>query len=164
MKPLDFDKSTIFESERLAFRGITIEDAENLIRWRSREDVYLYAFNPRPVTHCEHLAWFAKYMKNEQAYRAIITEKITNKDIGMVGGEFEDGAFVISYHIGEPEHRGKGYAGEAIQSLIAFVRKASVTIVYAYVHEDNEASISCLRKIGFMSTKKNSIMAMYKYI
>lgn len=145
-----FEKFATYESERLNLRGITIGDADNLVRWRSHEDVYRYALDPRPITHTEHATWFSKYMKNEQSYRAIITEKITGKDIGMIGGECEGEVFVISTNIGEPEFRGMGYASEATSILISLLKKKNVSKIRANIHKDNAATISYLCKSGFI--------------
>ena len=159
-----FCKSAAFESERLLFRGITESDEDNLIRWRSREDVYRHTPNPQPITIGEHKAWFSKYMKNEHAYRAIIIEKSSNESIGMVGGEYENDAFVISYYIGEPSYRGKGLASEAISALIAFISATNnITMFHAYVQEDNLASISCLSKVGFSLVSVTDKTNLYTY-
>ena len=160
-----FEKNSVFESERLLFRGIRAEDAENLVRWRSREDVYRYSNVPEPITLPEHLLWFEKYLTRSQEIRAIIAYKAKNKDIGMVGGVIEDGVFVISYYIGEPEYRGKGLAGEAIGALIEFVlSQTEITAVHAYVLKDNAASISCLSKIGFKLLRRGEATDLYECI
>ena len=163
MSPHCLNKNATFESGRLYFRGITAGDTHNLVRWRSREDVYIHTPNPRPITHAEHTAWFARYMANKSSYRAIITEKNTGKDIGMVGGECEGEAFVISYYIGEPEHRGMGFAGEAIKALIEFIQPTAATI-HAHVQHGNAASISCLTRIGFVRIVSTEKSAVYKYV
>ena len=101
-------------SERLLFRGIRKDDAENLTRWRSRKDVYHYSSNPKPISVSEHILWFEQYSTRLNEIRVIVIEQKTGKDIGMVGGLLESDVFEISYYIGEPEYRGKGFAGEAI--------------------------------------------------
>jgi len=160
----NFDKNAVFESERLNFRGISANDAKNLVRWRSREDVYQHTPNPRPITLQEHNAWFIKYMENNQSYRAIFTDKETGIDIGMVGGENENGAFVISYYIGEPESRGKGFASEAIRALVKFIQDTTnILTLHAYVQEDNKASIACLTKVGFFQISTSEGTNLYAY-
>lgn len=157
-------KDAKFESKRLILRGIVASDAENLVRWRSREDVYRNSFNPRPITHTEHDLWFARYMENKQAYRAIIAEKASGNVMGIVGGEYENGVFVISYYIGEPMYRGNGFASEAIQALIEFLNiNYKVEVFHAYVNEGNSKSISVLIRLGFFQISVKEGTTLYEY-
>ena len=162
---LKFNKSDEFESERLTLRGISERDADNLIKWRSRYDVYKYALNPKPITKDEHTAWYTRYATNDYGFRAIITEKISGADIGMVGGEYENNAFVISYHIGEPEYRRRGFAREAICALTGFINAAyGITTFHAYVQEENTPSVTCLEKAEFCLKSRNNGVILYEYI
>ena len=157
-------KNGRFESERLLFRGIGADDADNLVRWRSREDVYRYSRSPAPVTPGEHASWFLSYASRINEIRFVITAKTTGKDIGMVGGVYEDGVFAISYYVGEPEYRGRGLAGEAILAMIDCLRAGLPTAkVCAYVHEDNKNSIACINKIGFTLIKGETLEKLGKY-
>ena len=159
-----FDKNCKFASERLLYRGIKEDDAEKLVRWRSREDVYRYFDNPSPISLSEHLSWFRQYMQQDNELRTIIAEKKVGKEIGMVGGLLKGSAFVISYYIGEPEFRGKGYAGESIEELIRFVQNVmSVRLYQAHVHKDNTTSISCLSRIGFSLLMRTESSCIYEY-
>ena len=164
MQPLSFSKDLVFESERLSFRGISSDDTENLVRWRSRKDVYEYSNNPKPITVSEHLLWLSGYMARSNEFRAIITDKVTGKDIGMLGGIYKNGAFVTSYYIGELEYRGKGLAVEAIQALIVFLNMIKITKIQAYTHVNNIASISCLIKIGFRLVSCDGLTRLYEYV
>ena len=157
-------KDVVFESERLLFRGIASADADMLIKWRSQEDVYKYTPNPKPITRTEHEAWFVNYMKNEKALRTIFSNKTSKNDIGMVGGELEDKAFVLSYYVGEPEYRGKGYASEAIKKLMDFLRGISYASIFrANVHKYNEPSIFCLKKIGFSEINEENCNIVFEH-
>ena len=163
MLPPEFCKTAVFESSRLKYMGIEQNDAENLVRWRSGFDVYRFAGNPRPVSMEEHENWFAKYCTRLNEFRAIITHKVTNVDIGSIGGVFEGDVFELSYYIGEPEYRRQGFAGEAIEAMMIYVLNAEGMRKFrAYVHKDNTASAACVVKLGFKSTRVNGAMHVYE--
>ena len=164
MPPPEFCKTAVFESSRLMYRGISHNDAENLVRWRSSEDVYKYAKNPSPISMQEHENWFAEYCARPHEIRAIITHKKTNDDIGTVGGIIEGETFELSYYIGEHEYRGQGLASEAIEAMIRYVlHSAGISKFRAYVHKDNTASAACVTKLGFSCMHAEDKMNVYEF-
>ena len=166
MKSHVFDKDSMFESERLLLRGISEQDAEKLVHWRSCKDVYSFFDSPKPITLAEHFEWFDSYMKRANEIRAIITEKEKGAEIGMVGGILEDEVFTISYYIGESMWRGQGYAGEAILALIRHIntRSSIEPITFqAHVQKENTASRNCLSKIGFILMCSTEEKLLYEY-
>lgn len=65
------------------------------------------------------------------------------------GPPSEDGFVEIAYFI-EPDHRGRGFATEAAQALIAFAKQtAGVRVVRAHTKHDSMASARVLAKCGF---------------
>ena len=163
MSPSEFCKHAVFESNRLKYRGINHIDAENLVRWRSSEDVYKFAKNPSPISMQEHESWYAKYRSRPNEFRAIITHKKTNDDIGSVGGVFEGDAFELSYYIGEQEYRSQGLASEAIDAMMGYVlNSAGINKFRAYVHKDNAASAACVKKLGFTYVISDGVMNVHE--
>jgi RimJ/RimL family protein N-acetyltransferase len=142
----EFDKNLKLETPRLLLRGITINDADKLVEWRSREDVYKWCNNARPITMKEHLAWFERYLANSSEIRLVIVEKANNEKIGVVGGEYINEKFVLMYLMGEDNYRGRGYVTEALRALISMIVP---TTVVAEVRAGNDASIRLLEKLGF---------------
>lgn len=150
-----FDKNAAFASKRLSYRGIREEDADRLIAWRSREDIYHHSGQPRPISRTEHLQWFSRYRSTPDEIRFLIVESATEKEIGLVGGACEKETCVLSYYIGEPDCRGKGYAREAIAAFMDYVHSTTgIETFEAHIREDNASSIACVRALGF--TKKIS--------
>jgi [ribosomal protein S5]-alanine N-acetyltransferase len=62
-----------------------------------------------------------------------------------------DGALEIGYGV-QPEHRGQGYATEAVEGLIAWARTQGIDHFVASVAPDNEPSLAIIRKLGFVRT------------
>ncbi len=57
---------------------------------------------------------------------------------------------VLGIFIGEEEHRGKGYGGEAIQLLLGFAFETlNLHNVTLKVFSDNQPAVECYKKAGF---------------
>ena len=161
----EFCKTAVFESSRLKYRGIDQNDSENLVRWRSSEDVYKYSKNPNPISMKEHENWYAKYCARPHEYRAIITHNETNANIGTVGGVFEGDTCELSYYIGEQEYRGQGLAGEAIDAMMRYVLSMSgIRKFRAFIHRDNTASAACVTKLGFKCKRAEGVLNVYELV
>ena len=161
---MEFCKTAVFESSRLLYRGISQNDSEKLVRWRSSENVYKYLKNPNPISMQEHKKWYDEYYLCPHELRAIITHKETKTDIGMVGGMVGGEAFELSYYIGEAENRGLGFAGEAIESMMKYVQSAvGITKFRAFIHKDNAASAACVTKLGFICIQTEGVMDVYEF-
>lgn len=143
-------KDYAFESERLRFRGIELGDAETIVSWRSDPENYRNFLDPRPITVGEHLAWFARYLGDPARYDFLIADKGGNA-VGTCGlSEVDDDSCEISYMIGDPAARGRGYATEAVRALteVAF-RELGVKHVDARILPHNEASMRVATGGGF---------------
>lgn len=71
--------------------------------------------------------------------------------IGMIGMDTSDAVPEIGYWIAR-DHRGKGYASEALNGILAMARAIGVSRVQAGHYLDNPASGAVLRKCGFAET------------
>jgi ribosomal-protein-alanine N-acetyltransferase len=60
-------------------------------------------------------------------------------------------ALEIGYGI-LPEHRGRGYATEAVEGLLGWARAQGIDHFVASVAPDNEPSLAIIRKLGFVRT------------
>jgi ribosomal-protein-alanine N-acetyltransferase len=163
MNNIVFEKSCCFESERLKYRGINIDDSPNMVAWRSRPDIYQFSSNANPVTLEEHLAWFNGYALRMNEIRTIITDKASNADVGMVGGIWENQTLILSYYIGETQYRGKGFAGEAIKALMTYVCNVfGIHSFEAHILPTNIASIACVEKLGFKRNGESGTNITYR--
>ncbi len=150
------EKNIEFCSDRLKFSGISLQDAENLVKWRSDENIIKYFLNPTPVTMEQHLSWFNNYLKNTTRYDFIIRIKENNTPIGVVGIssiDYSNKTCEINYALGENAYHNKGYASEAVSSLINFsIKMLDIDSFFAEIHENNLASENLIKKMGFVKT------------
>lgn len=143
-------KDYSFRSERLCFKGIQKDDAELIVKWRSKPENYKNFLNAKPITLEDHLKWFAGYLKNPTRYDFMISE-LDGTKIGTCGlSDIDEASCEISYMIGEESCRGKGYAKEAVQALsdVAF-KELGVEHIDARILSHNKASMHVVLKSGF---------------
>lgn len=143
-------KDSVYHSSRLTFRGISLDDAEDIVRWRSAPANYKNFFNAKPLTMESHLNWFAKYLEDPSRFDFVILD-LDGLLIGTIGlSNITPEECEISYLIGETVARGKGYATEAINALteVAF-SELGVQRVVARILPENEASIRTIKKADY---------------
>lgn len=154
---MTLSKSYEFSSERLFFRGIAADDAEDIVRWRSNPDNYRFFFNACPITMEEHLAWFEDYIDDDSRFDFIVLDADGNS-VGTVGLSHIDNrnhTCEISYMIGDESARGKGYAAEAVRSLtrVAF-NELPVDTMVARILPGNVASMRVAESAGYVNVER----------
>lgn len=94
----------------------------------------------------------------------LVRTKAASTPVGFVGWQVrtEEGKRVGYYTVGfMPEHRGKGYAKEAVQKLIN-IKSAGVDVVRALIQKDNAPSLALAAKLGvdIVKVASNPITAL----
>jgi ribosomal-protein-alanine N-acetyltransferase len=144
------------EGKKVILDSFTYEDAETLVRWRSDIDVTRFFLNTNPITMESHLKWFAGYLEDEGRVDFVITAKDTSERIGTCGIKNMSGGHPeISYAIGEKEYRGKGYAKDAILTLLDYIKNTlGLNVAEAGIHVGNIASQRLAESAGFRPHSK----------
>ncbi len=139
------------EGKKVILNSFTREDAETLVRWRSDIDFTRYFLNSNPITMESHLQWFAGYLEDEDRVDFVITAKDTGEQIGTCGMKnMSGGRPEISYAIGEKQYRGKGYAKDAILTMLDYIKNVlKLHAAEAGIHEKNIASQQLAERVGF---------------
>lgn len=155
------DNCTI-RTEQLFLREICDTDTNFIVGLRSDPKVYQYFKHPHRLTIGEHEKWYREiYLKNDG-----IIHWVCEKDgvgIGVFAAvRVSDYEAEVSYLVSE-EHQRKGYAGEALKSIILWIRKEwKSQRIIAEIHKDNRASRAFIQSLGFCETdRKNDFL---KYI
>lgn len=145
----------IIETERLIFRGIDESDAKLIVEWRSAPEVYKYFKSPHEITVEEHLNWYNNtYLTNDNRFDWMCIEKKSKNRIGVFGLCKEDDRVEVNYLL-IPEVQHKGYATEAIRSLVNYASgNWNIRNIVAEIHEENIPSIKLIEKLGFKVVKK----------
>lgn len=143
-------KNASFESERLLYRGITLDDAAQIVKWRSNSQIYRYFFHNSPITMQSHLTWFQKYLTDAARYDFLITKKGTDQRIGIVGLQNLHGAVSdISYLI-DVQFQGLGFGTEAIKAMSTYAfDNFELQSLFSVIRTENLASIKAAKYAGY---------------
>jgi len=154
----------IIETERLILREIKEEDAEDVFAILSNNEVTKY-YGQESLVNLQQAKEVIQFFKQSyEASRGIrwgIERKGTNGLIGTIGFNAwspKQKRADIGYEI-HPERWRKGYAAEAITSLLSFgFDNMDLNRIGAVVFLENEASNKLLTKVGF---QKEGILRNY---
>jgi len=149
------EKDSTYRSERLTYTGLSREDAEDVVRWRSDPNNYRFFFNAAPITLEGHLAWFGRYLLDTTRYDFVIHDE-SGRAIGTVGlSNIDADSCEVNYMIGEIEARGKGYAKEAVRAFSRIaLDELGVSSVCARIVTGNEASAAVVEGVGFTEIER----------
>jgi RimJ/RimL family protein N-acetyltransferase len=98
---------------------------------------------------------------NEHEYGVELME--TKTTIGILYMKEEETRTLIGYHFNEDFH-GKGYAIEAVQNYISWIKSNSEKKIEALVDYKNLPSIKLLKKLGFEQCLKNGDELVYELL
>ncbi|MBN1777974.1 MAG: GNAT family N-acetyltransferase [Clostridiales bacterium] len=139
----------------LHIRPITIEDTDNIVKWRNSRDVRENLFTQTELTAEQHLQWLQHYVypglcrqfivevEDDGIKTPIGTTFIKNIDVEKKTGEF--GIF-----IGESAAKGRGYGSQATRHILTYAfDELKLRQVSLSVFSDNEGAVYIYRKLGF---------------
>lgn len=135
-------------------RPITLDDTDDIVRWRNSENVKKYFIFQGDFTREGHLSWYNNKILTKEVLQFIIVEKENNTSIGSVfirdidyihkKGEF--GIF-----IGDDSKKGKGFGEQATKLILEYAFNVfKLHRIYLRVLADNSRAISCYKKAGFV--------------
>lgn len=149
-------------TERLILREINESDANDIVRWRSDENVFKFFKKPHRITLEEHMHWFhSVYLLDDKRFDLMCIEKMTGNSVGVFGFIKGKSNIEVNYIL-SPEAQHKGYASEALGGLIQYIMsKYSDYNIIAEIHKDNEPSIRLIQKLGFALESRNDQFCVY---
>ena len=150
------------ESERLILRGITEDDAPEIVEWRSDPEAYKFFRSPHRITMDEHLSWYRNnYLSNENRFDWICVDKSSGRKIGVFGAVRDGKTAEVNYLLA-PYAQHQGYALEAVKRVIEYVRsELHIKRVAAEIHRDNAPSIALAERTGFTLESESGDFLLY---
>lgn len=111
------------EGSQIYLRPITIEDTDNVLRWRNDKKVVENFIYRKQISKEEHLDWFHNKVEKGKVVQFIICDKETDKPLGSiylqnfneVSRQAEEGIF-----LGEDEAYGRGIGTEAAKLVLKY--------------------------------------------
>lgn len=153
--------SRTIQTERLILREIREDDTGFIVGLRSDPEVYRYFKHPHRLTVEEHEGWYREvYLQNDN-----IVHWICEKDgvgIGVfAAARVSDSEAEVSYLV-SGEYQRKGYAREALKSIILWVRRQwQPDRIIAEIHQDNTVSRAFIKSLGFYEANGEKIFLKY---
>ena len=108
---------------KVSLRKITMEDTDNIIRWRNSEPVMKNFIYRTPLTREVHLNWFHTKVATGKVLQYIIVVNETGEEIGSVylqNFDEEKKETEFGIFIGEESAYGKGCGSEAEYLLVHY--------------------------------------------
>ena len=141
-------------AEEIYLRPMTMEDTENIIRWRNSEAVCKRFIYQKPFTKESHENWIKNMIDTGKAVQKIICLKEGDVPVGSVyirdiDATHHKGEYGI--FIGEESARGKGVGTAAAKMMIqtAF-QEMGLHRLFLRVFADNRQAIKSYEKAGFV--------------
>ena len=136
-------------------RPLSLEDTNNIVRWRNSDEVRKNLFSQDLITPDQHMSYFNKYIESGKCLQYIIEMHRGNqsldvgtifiKDIDKRSNKGEFGIF-----IGEPIARGVGLAKKAtIEILKIAFDELKFNKIYLTVFADNVPAFRTYLSVGF---------------
>lgn len=141
------------QGDRIYLKSITIDDTDDIVRWRNEEFVKQNFIFREQFTKELHLEWFKNKVQTGQVIQFVIFTCDANQKIGSVylrdvdkqKGEAEYGIF-----IGQKEALLHGYGSEACQMMVEYARKElGLSRLTLRLLRSNEPARRSYEKAGF---------------
>lgn len=143
----------MIEGNKVILREITMDDTENIIRWRNNPKVKKNFCIQSDFTIESHTKWYNTMILTGKVKQFIIIDKESNlsvgsvylRDIDHINKKAEYGIF-----IGEDSCRGKGLGSDAANLIIEFgFNTLKLHKIFLRVFSDNKIAINSYEKAGF---------------
>lgn len=144
----------VLTSGRLLLRQLVLEDAGEIVKLRSDEQVNKYLDRPETTNYNEAVEFIKKIeagSNNKSPYWAI-SLKDAPKLIGTIclwNVNPQDASIEIGYEL-HPDYQRKGIMQEALTAVIAYAFETlNYQTIVAFTHEANQLSIALLERSNF---------------
>lgn len=134
-------------------RNMTVDDTDNIVKWRNKEEVQSKFLYREPFTPEGHLQWIKTKIDTGLAVQMIICTgedtpigSVYLRDIDGKNRKAEYGIF-----IGEEDALGKGYGTAAAKLMLQYgFEQLSLHKIFLRVLADNARAIASYEKAGFV--------------
>lgn len=154
----------IKSGENIILRRMTVDDTDNIVRWRNSETVMKHFIVRTPLTPEIHNNWIKTKVDTGLVQQFIITIKATGKEIGSVyfrDIDYEKSTAEFGIFIGEEDEQHKGYGYETQKLALDYAfNNMGVKTVTLRVLADNKGAIANYEKCGFCKIEGSDIQTI----
>lgn len=162
-------KDLRIEGSQIYLRPITIEDTDNVVRWRNDRKIVENFIYRKNISREEHLNWLHNKVEAGQVIQFIICDRQTDKPLGSIylqnfneeSRQAEEGIF-----LGEEEAYGRGIGTEAAELVLKYAFETlKLHKLTARVLSYNQGSRKMHEKAGYVmeSYLKDELFLNGKY-
>ena len=143
----------VFETSRIEYRLMTLNDTETVLRWRNSDFVRKQFLYQKEITPREHLEYYEKRIVSGETVQFIMTDKKSKRELGCIylsridknECTGEGGIF-----IGEQDFIGLGYGTEGYEGIKKYgFSILGLTWIKVRIRRTNIPSIRGCQKVGF---------------
>jgi ribosomal-protein-alanine N-acetyltransferase len=134
-------------TDRLLIRQFEKNDIDEFMAYRNNAE-WMRFQSFKGLTRSEYERALLQKRSYEDGMQLAVVSRASSTLIGDLYIKKDGGSFWIGYTITPSESR-NGYAYEAVQAIIAFLRSSGANYIKAGVDSKNIASISLLKKLDF---------------
>lgn len=142
-----------YSGEKVYLRPMTVEDTEDIVRWRNTEYVRDNFIYRGEFTREGHLNWIKTMVDTGKVSQYIIVEKGTEKSIGSVfvrDIDYDKCEGEYGIFIGEKDALNQGYGNESAKLMLKIAREElKLKKIKLRVYENNIAAIKSYEYAGF---------------
>lgn len=149
------------ETERCIIREFVMDDVDSFMEYRNNLDWMRH----QGFKGMSKEAYEDALLKNasiEKGKQFAIVNKVSNQLIGDIYLQQENTVYWLGYTV-NPVYSLQGYAKEAVNGIINWVKAQEGTIIKAGVLAENAPSIKLLEKMGFTYLTKENDELIYTY-
>lgn len=149
------------QNHKTLVRLASIDDSNDILRWRNDEHSRKMFFDTRIVSANDHNSWFTAALENPD--REMFIGEIDGFKIGVCRFDFDKkGSFSeVSINM-NPKARGKGFAKEFLKNAIEEYLKKNNRDLIAKVKIENSASQKIFADTGFELVKTSTNKVLFK--
>ncbi len=135
----------------ITIRNAKKSDFQTLFQWSNDPITRINSYNIEPITFENHTVWYQKQLDSDTATVYILMNR--NSPFGVVRFEKNHDHSVIGITTA-PKSRGKGLSATMLNIACRTYRSISIKPIYAYIKEENIASIKSFQRSKFIFEKK----------
>lgn len=139
--------------DKIILRKITLQDTDDIVRWRNSPTVMNRFIIRTPLSKDVHEAWMRDRVATGLVEQLIIVIKDSNKSIGSVyfrDVDHNNATAEFGIFIGEEDEQHKGYGYEAQKLALDYAfNELGLTDIMLRVLDDNNTAIANYKKCGF---------------
>lgn len=145
-------------SHRVSIRTAKESDCAFVFELSNQEYVRKYSLNARPIEWESHIQWFKETINSKTHLFLVVIDEF-DQLVGQIRYEINDKSATISISLAQ-SILGKGLSKTLIYQSIDYLQQKfpNVSQVFAWISDENKASIKTFERVGFKRSFAQSIL------